>query len=405
MKNSDRLCLGEAMGNKEQSKLMGVIFSVCLVVPFSIDIFLSSLPAMKVHFRNVNTGLVLSVFLFGFALSQPIYGPLLDRYGRRPVLLSGLSLYVLASGILLLVNSFSLLLIARFIQAIGACSAVIAVPAIARDIYHKDKLVHAISMIMALIGISPILAPFLGGILTYFFNWRATFVFLFLMGIFYTTMIFLFLKETISEKNYHALAPKSIFKTYFTLAKQPSFIRPSLIGGISSSIMFSYFALSSLFLIQQMHISIVFYGFLVACNTFPIFLMSFMTPRLSKKINLSNLMQIGLFVIVIGGLILYEAQKNLFVFVLAMFIVMMGIGLIRPSASTSALSAANKNIAGYASAFFNFCVFISGSIASTLTSHFISNSSFFGCYICFTGIVGFIIFWSLSPFAIEVASS
>ena len=94
---------------------------------------------MRVYFHGANTPLVLSVFLLGFALSQPVYGPLLERFGRRPVLLVGLFIFVLSSAFLMFVNSFPLLLMARFIQAIGACSAVIAVPAIARDVYQKEK--------------------------------------------------------------------------------------------------------------------------------------------------------------------------------------------------------------------------------------------------------------------------
>jgi DHA1 family bicyclomycin/chloramphenicol resistance-like MFS transporter len=375
----------KVMPYHENSMVLKGIFAVCLVVPFSIDIFLSSLPAMKIYFHGANTTLIMSVFLLGFAISQPIYGPLLDRFGRRPVLLTGLFIYVISSFFLMFVHSFELLLLARFIQAMGACSSVVAIPTIARDLYEKEKLVQAISFIMALIGISPILAPLLGSILTSFFYWRASFIFLFILGVFFLIFIGLFLKETIAKKNTDALNFKHIIQTYWNLAKQKSFILPCFFSGISYAIMFSYFGLSSVFIIQQMHLSVVSYGLLLALNAVPIILMSIMTPKFAKIFSLSRIIQLGFYFILLGATLIWILNsyflENIYILSFPMFIVTIGIGLIRPSASASALGAVDKKNAGFASAFYNFFSFLSGSLASAVSSKYIQHISVFGMII------------------------
>lgn len=379
----------------KKNNFLKLIFMVCLVVPFSIDIFLASLPDMNIYFHNANSVLVMSIFLLGFSLSQPFYGPLLDRFGRRPVLLVGLLIFLLASWQLMFVNSFSFMLVLRFVQALGACSAVIAVPAIARDVYQNEELLKAISFIMTMIGVSPAIAPLFGSILAHFFNWRASFVFLFILGAFFISFVFFLFKETIAHKNYQALHVKNIVSNYAHLAKQKKFISPTITAALSYSVMFAYLNLSSMFILKQMHFSMLQYGIIITLNAIPIILMASLTPRIAKRISLTNIMQIGLGFIFIGGIMMWILNNfivhNIYSFEFPIIVALVGIGLIRPSASASALGAAEKKIAGFASAFFNFTGFMAGAFSSAISSRIIINVENFGVFICFVALLALVI--------------
>ena len=161
--------------------------------------------------------------------------------------------------------------------------------------------------------------------------------------------------------------------------------------------MFSYFGLSSLFIIQQMHFSVVIYGIFVALNALPILAMSALTPRFAKKISLQKIMQYGLYLIFLGGFCMWFLNiyfaENITIFLVPMFVITTGIGLIRPSASASALGAADKRVAGFASAFSNFIAFISGSVATALSSQLIQHISGFGVFACCSGAIALTILW------------
>lgn len=377
------------MKSRTHKILFILILSVCLVVPFSIDLFISGLPAISKQYPGENVSLLLSIALLGLALAQPIYGPLLDRYGRRPILLTGLVIYTLASAEIMLAHSFSALLTGRFIQAIGGCSAIIGAFAIVRDTYHGEELVKGMSLIMAMIGVSPALAPLIGSILNAAWGWRASFAFLFIIGCIYTLLIFFFFKETQLEKNHHALKVKNIIGNYKNLAIQSNFLKYCIISAFSYGILFSYFNLSSFFIIEQMGFHLINYGIVVAINALAIITMARVTPHFIKKIKLKFTLQIGLLIICCGGLILWIsnlALTNLYTFMLPMFLITLGIGMIRPTASAGAMSIAPHKLAGSAAAFFNFISFVGGSMATVVTAKLINQVSHFGVFVMLMGI-------------------
>lgn len=371
--------------NKQARHIFWLIIPVCLVVPFNNDLFISGLPAISQYFSGSNTSLVMSIALLGLACSQPFYGPLLDRYGRRPVLLVGLLIYTLASAQIMLTHSFNLLLIGRFLQAIGVCSAIISAFAIAKDIYKNEELIKATSLIMAMIAISPTIAPLVGAILNTLWGWRASFIFLFIIGCFFIVLIYIVLPETLRNKNLNAIAPKYIIANYFNLAKCPGFISYCLVSGFSYGILFSYFNLSTLFIIQQMHFGLISYGIIVAINALALMGMSVFVPRIMKIISLQHTMHLGLIVILIGGLMMaiinVHSILDLYTFILPMFVTTLGIGMIRPTASTGAMQLADNKVSGSASAFFNFVSFLGGTTATMLSAKFINQVTSFGLFI------------------------
>lgn len=383
------------MKSKYDQWVFTAILSVCIVAPLSIDIFISGLPAIKEYFNGANVSLILSVALLGLALAQPIYGPLLDRFGRKPVLVAGLCIYTFAGVLVMCTSSFTLMMIGRFLQAAGACSTTVSVFAIARDRCDKDKLVYATSLIMAVIGISPIIAPLIGSFLNAFWGWRASFVFLFIMGCVYILLVQLYLKETLQNKNLQAFRIKEIINNYSGLAKTQGFVIYCLISGFSYSVLFSYLPLSTLFIIQQMHFSLISYGWIVATNAIAIISMATLAPRLANKITLLKTLFFGFLLITIGGFVMalinVSFKTNIYTFMLPMFLTTLGAGLIRPTASASAMQLAARPVAGSASAFFNFISFACGSIASSFSMKIISNVTGFGVFILAMGFTALVI--------------
>ena len=377
--------------------LFALILTTCLVIPFSIDIFLSGLPAIAAHFPGQDVSLVLSVALIAFALVQPFYGPLFDRFGRRPVLITGLSIYTLASFQVMLSDHYSWLLVGRFFQAIGGCSATIGILAVVRDTYQGAQLLRVTSIIMAMIGVSPTLAPLLGSILNNQWGWRASFVFLFILGAFFLCLISLFFKESLLVKNKNALGFKNIFGNYALLAKLPGFLMYSIAGGIAFSVLFSYFSLSSFILIEHLHVSLITYGLLVAANALALIIMALIAPRLHRYFSLNTLMHGSFLIMLAGGALMW--LLNTFntptpaTFMIPMFLATLGIGLVRPVSSTGIMHLAPSHLTGSTSALFNFIAFMMGALSCTISSLYIHSTPHLGLSIIVLSLVGLCLPW------------
>lgn len=375
--------------------IFNAILSVCIIVPFSNDIFISGFVEMKNYFDTANISLVLSVFFFGLAVSQPIYGPLLDRFGRRPVLLMGLWIFTLASAQVMLTHSFILLLIGRFFQALGVCSASVSVYAITRDIHAKEQLVRATSLITAVICVGPAIAPLLGSLINIFFDWRAAFICLFVLGVFFATLIQLFFKETHLNKNMDALVLKNIVWNYLGLVKQQNFLEYCILRGVAYGIFFTYFSLSPLFLMQRMHFGIISYGIILAINgLFMIFTISFI-PKIIKAISLEKTIYLGFVIITGGGFVMWLLAVLIFgsfyTFMFPMLVVTIGIGMILPSAGSGAMQLSDKKNAGSAAALINSISFFFGSFATFVFPRIIHHIDEFGLFVAIisTGVLLF----------------
>ena len=152
--------------------------------PLSVDMYLASLPeiARLLNAPAAQVQLTISVYLIGLACAQVVFGPLSDRHGRRPVLLSALGAYLLASLACALATSIEALIAARFLQALGGSGAMVLARATVRDMYEGVRVARELSRMAAIMAIAPLLAPLAGGVLQTLFGWRSNFVALFLFA-------------------------------------------------------------------------------------------------------------------------------------------------------------------------------------------------------------------------------
>jgi len=157
--------------------LLWLVTGCMMLQPLSTDLYLASLPGMALDF-GVSPAAVqqtLSLFVFGFGTAQLISGPLSDRYGRRPVLIGGLALYLVSGLACALAPSLGWLIAARFVQAIGCCTAVVVARAIIRDAYSPAEGARVMARALSLLALAPILGAILGGYLQVAFGWRKEF--------------------------------------------------------------------------------------------------------------------------------------------------------------------------------------------------------------------------------------
>jgi DHA1 family bicyclomycin/chloramphenicol resistance-like MFS transporter len=217
-----------------------------------MDVYVASMPSMTSALATDATHiqLTMSVFTVGYAVSQLFYGPIADRFGRRPVLIGGTLVYVAASFAAALATSIETLIALRVIQAFGACSGPVVGRAIVRDRYG-----HGAARIFAYIGMAmmatPILAPMIGSWLEIAYGWRANFHFMAGFGVATLIAILLLLDESLAEPNRDALRPMRLIGNYASLLVNRTFMgyavtMTSAFGGVMAFITGSSFVLIDL---------------------------------------------------------------------------------------------------------------------------------------------------------------
>ena len=246
--------------------LLWLITGCLMLQPLSTDLYLPSLPHLVKDLAVTPAAVqqTLSWFVAGFGGAQLISGPLSDRYGRRPVLLAGLAVYALASLACVLAPTLSLLVGARFLQALGCCTAVVVVRTIIRDSYDPTEGARVIAKASSLLSIAPLLGPIAGGYLQVAFGWRAAFVVLFVYGIILLIAASYHLKETNRAPNPEATQPGRLMNIYLSIMRTPAFWAYALPGALSYASIFIFISGSSFVLIQVLRVSTEFYGVLFA---------------------------------------------------------------------------------------------------------------------------------------------
>tara|TARA_R110000868_G_scaffold8205_8_gene42809 strand:- start:10932 stop:12065 length:1134 start_codon:yes stop_codon:yes gene_type:complete len=342
------------------------------MAPLSNGMFLASLSNIGQWFHTTSSSLVLTIFMLGLAVSQLFYGPLLDRFGRKPVLMVGLVIYILSSVLAMRSSSFHMLLMARFFQGVGVCGTFVSVMAIARDSYHEDQLVKKMSMIMAMIGVCPLIAPLFGGYLQAHFGWQGSFVFLLILSLVYLLIVSFCFRESLAEKNHQALQLKHLFNNYKALVSIPAYQGYIITSACSYGILFAYGAAGAIIMMEHYHLSPVAYGWVFSINTIAILVMSVLAPRLVKRLGLTKLLMLGASLLLLGTLATLILNSiftpTLILLLIPMWVATVGVACVRPTASSGAMSVSPKKIAGSSAAVFNFVSFVGGSISTYIVS-------------------------------------
>lgn len=203
--------------------LLVVVGALMTVSALATDAMLPAFPAMAAHFAVSDAAIqsVVSVFMLGYALPHLVVGSFADRFGRRPVLLLGLGVYLLGGLIAWVAPSLPLLLAGRFVQGLGASTGPILSRAVLRDLYQGRELGRMLSFAMIFFGAAPLLAPTVGAVLLGLGSWRAIFVFLVLVAVVLALLVWLVLPETAPRKDRDALNLAGVWRNARAIFTDP----------------------------------------------------------------------------------------------------------------------------------------------------------------------------------------
>ena len=234
------------------------------VQPITTDLYLPALPALTDGFGApmARAQLTLTALLLAFGLSQLIWGPLSDRFGRRPILLAGLSAYIVAAIGSAMATSMDLLILWRTLQGAAMGAGVMCARAIIRDLYTP-----------------------LGGLLSDLFNWRVALLTLAVFGAASLALVVWRFEETVPRLNPQALAPATLLRTWRKIAGNPTFLAYSALSAASYGGLFTFLASSSFVFIQVLHFSKTHYGLLMFSMSFSYMLGTFMCRRLLPRLG------------------------------------------------------------------------------------------------------------------------
>jgi DHA1 family bicyclomycin/chloramphenicol resistance-like MFS transporter len=253
--------------SRHDLRLTLILGALSAFSPMSIDMYLPSLPALERDFATDTAAvqLTLSAFFLGLALGQALYGPLADRHGRRPPLLAGIALYVLASVGCALATSIEALVALRLLQAMGGCAGVVIARAVVRDLFDPQAAARMLSLLMLVMGVAPILAPLAGGVILVWAGWRWIFAALALFGLACLLAVAAGLRET---RPAHTVRPglASSLRIFAGLARDRRFLGPALTGGLAQAGMFAYISGSPFVFIQAYGVPAQHYGWLFGLN-------------------------------------------------------------------------------------------------------------------------------------------
>jgi DHA1 family bicyclomycin/chloramphenicol resistance-like MFS transporter len=225
--------------------------------PFSIDMYLPSFDAIAsdLHTTPNQVGLSLSSFFIGLAAGQLLYGPLLDRFGRKKPLYIGLGLYIAASIGCMFAHSANDLIVLRFIEAIGSCAAAVASVAMVRDLFAVEDNAKVFSLLMLVVALSPLLAPVAGGALTSYFGWQFIFATLAGIAILILIAVIFALPDNFVPDTTLSLKPLPILINFWEVLKVPQFYTYAFTGAIAFSGLFAYVSGAPLVLMGIFHMS------------------------------------------------------------------------------------------------------------------------------------------------------
>jgi MFS transporter, DHA1 family, multidrug resistance protein len=348
--------------------LLGILIAVA---PLSIDMYLPSFPQVA-HDLGASAGgmaFTLAAFFIGLTLGQLVYGPLSDRFGRKPPLYFGFVIYTLASIGCALADSVTLLYVGRFLQGMGGCAGMVIPSAIVRDRMGLRDSARVFSMLMLVMGLAPILAPLAGGWLLSLWGWRAIFGVLALFGGLCLLGISWGLKESHDTQQEPPLRLKRVGGNYLRLLGNRTFMGFVLSAGLARAGMFAYIAGSPFLLIQLYGIAPEHFGWFFGANALGLILASQVNARLLNRLPATTLLRRALWVPPLAGLglalLAFTGLASLAGFTLGFFIYIGSIGWIGPNATACAL-ATQGQIAGTAAALNGALGFLIATLAGAI---------------------------------------
>lgn len=361
------------MSKKELNKVVILLGVLSALGPFSIDMYLPGFPAIA---EDLNTtipkvGYSLTSYFVGISVGQLLYGPIVDRFGRRKPLIFGLLLYTVAAICCALSPTINWLIGLRALLAIGGCAGMVAGRAVVRDLFPPTEIAKVISTLMLVMGVAPMVAPSIGGWMVTVLGWRAIFFTLAIISSAMLAGVLALLPESRGADKTVRLDPAAVTKKYYMVLKQPAFLVFGIAGAFTLGSLFAYISGSPFIYMEKFSFSQTEYGLLFSLNSFGYIAGSQVNRLLLKRFDSLRVAEMASLVVAILGVMMVGSAVipgvSGYVMLVFLFLFLFVSGLLGPNTTALALGPFAEN-AGSASALIGFTQMLFGALASALVS-------------------------------------
>jgi MFS transporter, DHA1 family, multidrug resistance protein len=338
----------------------------------SIDMYLPAFPAIARELGDIRGGaqMTLAAFFIGLAIGQLVFGPLADRAGRRAPLLAGMSLYTLATIGCALSTDLASFSVFRFMAALGGASSIVIPRAVVRDLATGQSAARMMAQLMLVMGLSPILAPALGGFILQWAGWRSIFWFQAAYGIANLAMVWLFLPDTLEPERRVRHGFISVLQRYIMVGRDRSFLPAALTVGFSSAALFAYLGGSPQVFETGFHVSPVLYGCIFGLNGFALIMGSQLNGRVimarfGLDRTLTGAVRVMFAATIYLALIALTGVGGLAGILAGLFVVLGSLGFVFPNGTVAVMARHHAN-AGVAAALTGTFQFSLGAVSGML---------------------------------------
>jgi DHA1 family bicyclomycin/chloramphenicol resistance-like MFS transporter len=355
--------------------LIGALLAA--IGPISMALFTPAMPEIVHAFGTTESAvkLTLSLYFAGFAFAQLVCGPLSDGFGRRPVIVAFMSIYLIATIGALLSPNIHLLIAARFLQGVGAAAGIAISRAIVRDIFTSERSARIMNLIALILAIGPAVSPTLGGITMELFGWHAIFIFMLAMALAVLLVVKLALIETV-RRDLSRIRPRALGGSYASLLTSPHFVTAAVVIAGSAGAIYTQATVLPFILINRVGLSPTEFGMGMLMQTGGYLAGSVVARLLMNRFGAFRIVPVGLVLMAIGaifmavGLRLHEPDYLLVMGPVGFYT--FGIAFVLPAMQTAVL-APFPRIAGAASAMAGFMQMGAGLLGGVIAAAFFSD--------------------------------
>jgi MFS transporter, DHA1 family, multidrug resistance protein len=362
-----------------QATVVVVLALLMGIQPVTTDLYLPALPAITEGFgaTMAQAQYTLSALLLAFGVSQLIWGPLSDRFGRKPILLAGLSMYTLAGIGAAWADSIQLLITWRILQGLSMGAVVMCGRALVRDLYDPIDGAQVMSKGLTGLGVLACFSPPLGGFLSDHISAKAALMAMAVFGMLSLFVVTIFFKESVRHKNLRALVPTSLVRNWWMILKNPAFLTYSALSSASFAVLFVFLATSSFVFIKLFGFSSAQYGLIMFGMSINYIAGTFLCRWLLTRKGMTRTVAIAGGISLVGGTLMgvlwLAGIHSVWAILLPFYLIAVGHGIHQPCGQTGSIAPFGK-AAGTASAVNGFLMMVLAFATGTWLSQHVDGS-------------------------------